>query len=202
MCAVFRVADFLGSKLLMMALPHHFAVLYNNSYTPDTLYRVVIGKMHGIWGPTWYMKETYSNITWTAPRPVCRRISPHFSSSLFFYSVTVYCYSVTVLCLLISTCVFFYVSYCPHFQLDKTKIPDIIDALKADIRGLKTLSNDTYFYGKYAGALARLVLIADEIGDPMSKRQALAKLTKAIEPWIGGIARFYFIIIVARWLNS
>lgn len=140
-----------GSKLLMTALPHHLAVI-NNSITPDPLYRVVIGKMHGVWGDVWTMKETYSNITWNAPRP-----------------------------------------------MDKAKVGNVLDALKDDIRSLKTVSNDTYFYGKYAGALARLVLIADEIGDQMSRRQALAKLQKAIEPWIGGTIFFNTWVYDRTW---
>jgi hypothetical protein len=35
--------------------------------------------------------------------------------------------------------------------------------------------------------LARLVLIAEELGDKRLTQSALKKLTKAIEPWIGGI---------------
>ena len=49
-------------------------------------------------------------------------------------------------------------------EMDPNKINDVRNALKADIE--KTVvSTDTYFGGKQMAAIARLALIADELGE-------------------------------------
>lgn len=69
----------------MMALPHHVAVM-NLSKPYITYYRTVKGRMVGVMGPTWRLKETYGNISWHPNRGVCFLFFHFtFSSSNFFY---------------------------------------------------------------------------------------------------------------------
>jgi len=82
----------------------------------------------------------------------------------------------------------------------------IYDALVRESKGIDfgTISNDTYFYGKYAGALARLVLIADELKDQIPESRSLFNKTlktliTAISPWIGGGSFFNTFLYDKTW---
>ena len=59
------------------------------------------------------------------------------------------------------------------------------DALKADI-GIKVVAQDPYFGGKEMGALGRLALIADELGETALAATYRENIKKALEPWLAG----------------
>jgi endo-1,3(4)-beta-glucanase len=58
------------NDLLMMALPHHMDALVQPNVVMQNSYRTVKGEMSGILGNTWTLKETLTQIGWSAPRAI------------------------------------------------------------------------------------------------------------------------------------
>ena len=63
--------------------------------------------------------------------------------------------------------------------------PLVQEALLEDL-DFPVTAGDTYFGGKQLAAIARLALIADELGDAASAATARANLQAALEPWLAG----------------
>lgn len=64
-------------------------------------------------------------------------------------------------------------------------VPPLEAALAADI-DFPVTAGDTYFGGKQLAAIARLALIADELGQVAMAAQARANLAAALNPWLAG----------------
>ena len=62
----------------------------------------------------------------------------------------------------------------------------LIEAALVEDLGFAVTAGDTYFGGKQLAAIARLALIADEVGDAASAATARANLGAALEPWLAG----------------
>ena len=63
------------------------------------------------------------------------------------------------------------------------KIQDVRNALYEDInKGV--VADDTYFGGKQMAAIARLALIADELGETVLAETYRTNLKRYIEPWL------------------
>jgi len=58
------------SNLLMLALPHHVDSIVRPNVTLAKRYRSMKGRMTGIIGSTWNLQETFTTISWTAPRAI------------------------------------------------------------------------------------------------------------------------------------
>jgi endo-1,3(4)-beta-glucanase len=59
-------------------------------------------------------------------------------------------------------------------------------ALAADAAKLAPTSEEPYFFGKQLGAVARLALIADELGDDALAQQLRGQIEGWLEPWLAG----------------
>ena len=66
------------------------------------------------------------------------------------------------------------------------KIGDIKAALQQDIPNVACCSDDPYFGGKQMAVLARLALIADEVGDDALAQQARDRVKPVLQGWLGG----------------
>merc|ERR1740137_46934 len=66
------------------------------------------------------------------------------------------------------------------------KVGDIKAALQEDIPNVACCNDDPYFGGKQMAVLARLALIADEIGESGLAQQARDRVKPFIEGWLGG----------------
>jgi len=66
------------------------------------------------------------------------------------------------------------------------KVEDIKAALQEDIPNVACCGDDPYFGGKQMAVLARLALIADEIGESGLAQQARDRVKPFIEGWLGG----------------
>ena len=66
------------------------------------------------------------------------------------------------------------------------KIGDIKAALQQDIPNVACCSDDPYFGGKQMAVLARLALLADEMGETSLAQQARDRVKPTLEGWLGG----------------
>merc|ERR1719153_2009029 len=66
------------------------------------------------------------------------------------------------------------------------KIGDIKAALQQDIPNVACCSDDPYFGGKQMAVLARLALIADEVGEDGLAQQARDRVKPVLQGWLGG----------------
>jgi len=66
------------------------------------------------------------------------------------------------------------------------KIEDIKAALQQDIPNVACCSDDPYFGGKQMAVLARLALIADEVGEDGLAQQARDRVKPILQGWLGG----------------
>jgi len=75
--------------------------------------------------------------------------------------------------------------------VDPDKIGAIRYALQQDLtippKTFIRKDNDTYSFGKYVSAVARMVLIGQEIGDEALTQKALERLEKDITPWMNRV---------------
>ncbi len=63
---------------------------------------------------------------------------------------------------------------------------DISSALRADAVEMHPVSDQPYFFGKQVAAVARLALIADELGESALAQELAGKLAGWLEPWLAG----------------
>ncbi|CAM9652192.1 unnamed protein product, partial [Phaeothamnion confervicola] len=132
-------------ELLMLALPHHVDMMDNSSaqfVLPDS-YQTMKGKMTGVIGSTWVMKDALSMVEWTAKTPL---------------------------------------DLSDPEQADK--IAAIRAALPYDIATERPNAADPYGFGKQAARMARLALIAEEIGEAALAAQAAQIVADALGPWL------------------
>ena len=66
------------------------------------------------------------------------------------------------------------------------KMGDIKAALQQDIPNVACCSDDPYFGGKQMAVLARLALIADEVGEDGLAQQARDRVKPVLQGWLGG----------------
>ena len=66
------------------------------------------------------------------------------------------------------------------------KIADIRTALQEDVANTGCCKDDPYYGGKEMAKLARLALIADEIGEIELAQKARDRVKPFIEGWLGG----------------
>ncbi|KAJ1915184.1 hypothetical protein H4219_004455 [Mycoemilia scoparia] len=73
-------------------------------------------------------------------------------------------------------------------EIDSSIKPQIIDWLKKDSASdkLDVTAPDPYFFGKGLAKIARLALIAEEVGDQEAQKSLVSKLKSLIQPWIEG----------------
>eukprot|EP00091_Calanus_sinicus_P011310 TRINITY_DN2563_c0_g1_i2.p1 TRINITY_DN2563_c0_g1~~TRINITY_DN2563_c0_g1_i2.p1 ORF type:complete len:402 (-),score=100.47 TRINITY_DN2563_c0_g1_i2:542-1747(-) len=70
--------------------------------------------------------------------------------------------------------------------IPEDKIGDIISALREDIPTVACCNDDPYFGGKQMAVLARLALMADEVGESELAQQARDRVKPFLEGWLGG----------------
>ena len=70
--------------------------------------------------------------------------------------------------------------------ISEDKIGDIIVALQEDIPTVPCCADDPYFGGKQMAVLARLALMADEVGEGELAQQARDRVKPYLEGWLGG----------------
>jgi len=80
-------------------------------------------------------------------------------------------------------------NYAVAEKLATQQLDQIAQQLIQDIKSTASIGptpSDPYSAGKYLGRIARLALIADYLGIPDSRSQAVSLLENAINPWIAG----------------
>jgi endo-1,3(4)-beta-glucanase len=63
---------------------------------------------------------------------------------------------------------------------------EILTALKSDAQTVVPVADTPYFFGKQVAAVARLALIADELGESALAKELSGKLAGYLEPWLAG----------------
>ncbi|MEM6733778.1 MAG: glycosyl hydrolase, partial [Myxococcota bacterium] len=126
-----------SGSLLMMALPHHQAILTGATTTAYTQ-KTIRGTMVGITGDQWVMDFDLPPLGFQAERPINSSFTSALESAL---------------------------------ALEKGALPT---------------STDTYFFGTEIGRMARLLLIAEALGDEESAAQLTTALKGQLAPWIAG----------------
>ena len=71
-------------------------------------------------------------------------------------------------------------------KLSTSQLDDIARSLQRDVKIDLPNSTDPYGFGKEIARLARLALIADELGIPDARASALASIESTILPWLNG----------------
>jgi endo-1,3(4)-beta-glucanase len=62
----------------------------------------------------------------------------------------------------------------------------VLEALRADAQTIAPTGAEPYFFGKQVAAVARLALIADELGEDALASELRAKISGWLEPWLAG----------------
>jgi endo-1,3(4)-beta-glucanase len=78
------------------------------------------------------------------------------------------------------------ISWSSPREISSDKVEAIRAALKEDKAFNPGPGNDPYFGGKALAKLARLALIADELGEDAWVQDMVATLKESIEPWVVG----------------
>lgn len=77
-------------------------------------------------------------------------------------------------------------NYAVSDQINTSKMDIIADSLLSDVQTLIPDARDPYAFGKQLGRMARLALIADELGIPDARQVALSNLKNSLSPWLQG----------------
>lgn len=84
-------------------------------------------------------------------------------------------------------------------SIDSSKLSSITSALAADLASYPAIPTDTYSFGKVAARYARLVLIADQIGNTNARDNLLARLISVVTPWFTGTAVANSLLYDTTW---
>ena len=78
------------------------------------------------------------------------------------------------------------ISWAAPRPVPAAKLLDIRTALQTDVDNIDEPNDDPYFGGKKMAALARLALIAEEVGEEEAAARARDRVRPYIEGWLGG----------------
>jgi len=71
-------------------------------------------------------------------------------------------------------------------KLSTQQLDEIAKNLIQDVKSIYPTAVDTYTFGKEIARMARLALIADNLGIADARQQAITNLESAITPWLQG----------------
>lgn len=75
-------------------------------------------------------------------------------------------------------------NYALNDKLSTSQLNDIAESLFADVKTVPPTGADPYLFGKQMGRMARLALIADNLGISDARQQAIFTLETSIIPWL------------------
>ena len=74
-----------------------------------------------------------------------------------------------------------------HRRIEDERLEDIREALKEDVEATLETDDIPYLDGQKMSAWARLVLIANQIGEPDLAKKARDQLKPVVEKWLQGV---------------
>lgn len=143
--------------ILMLALPHHIDQMDLQVITTalPLAYQTTKGKMTGIVGSSWELRDTLTTTTWRAGQGSYGSGAGGGGATDFDWSTA-----------------------------DFSKILQLKKALYEDLGKELPTAPDVYNFGKQCARMARLALIADELGEVTYVEQAVSLLEETMSPWL------------------